>query len=95
MTTPQTFCIITFEKPSGGKLFVDVGGAVLPIQPGDTIRLLQPDTPSLVLNRPSVGEQGPRGLDWNLDDNGELTIYVSDVQVDKVEYAWAFEVSYA
>ncbi|KIM58478.1 glycoside hydrolase family 29 protein [Scleroderma citrinum Foug A] len=95
LTTPRTFCIIAFEKPSGGKLVVDAGGVVLPIRPGDTIRLLQPNSPpSLVLNGPRADPQEAGGLDWNLDDEGVLTIYVPETQVETVEYAWAFEVAY-
>lgn len=95
LTTPRTFCIIAFEKPSGGKLVVDAGGVVLPIRPGDNIRLLQPNSPpSLVLNGPRADPQEAGGLDWNLDDEGVLTIYVPETQVETVEYAWAFEVAY-
>ena len=78
---------------------IDAGGVVFPIQPGDTIRLLQPNSPSppLVLNGPPhvADPEEARGLDWSLDgDSGVLTIYVSETQVDTVEYAWAFEVAY-
>ena len=61
---------------------VDAGGVVLPVQKGDMIRLLGPH------NR--VGQ----GLEWNMAENGVLTIHVPEDQVDQVDYAWAFQVSY-
>ncbi|KIO02569.1 glycoside hydrolase family 29 protein [Pisolithus tinctorius Marx 270] len=96
LTTPHTFCIVALDKPTGGKLVVDVGDAVLPLQPGDTIRLLGPKNPgALVSNNANAAWQEDRGLDWKLDGSGVLTIQVPESLVDLVEYAWAFEVSYA
>lgn len=85
LTTPETFCIIAFIKPINGSVVVDTDGVVLPIQKGDTIKLLGPTT---------AGATARQGLEWNLEQNGVLTIDVPQSQVDQVDYAWAFEVSY-
>ena len=34
-------------------------------------------------------------LEWDMDENGVLTIDVPESQVEQVDYAWAFQVSYA
>ncbi|KAG1794157.1 glycoside hydrolase family 29 protein [Suillus plorans] len=82
LTTPKTFCIIAFNKPSDGKITVDAGGVALPIQKGDSVVLLGPSTNS-------------QSLEWDVDGSGILTIVVPQDQVDQVDYAWAFQVSYS
>ncbi|KAG1828517.1 glycoside hydrolase family 29 protein [Suillus variegatus] len=74
LTTPKTFCIIAFNKPSDGKVTVDAGGLTLPIQKGDSVVLLGPSRNS-------------QSLEWDVDGSGD--------QVDQVDYAWAFQVSYS
>ena len=65
-------------------MVVDTGGPVLPIQKGDKITLLGP------------ADDGTRpDLEWSIDQNGVLTIGVPPSLTDQVEFAWAFEVSYA
>ncbi|KAH0828992.1 glycoside hydrolase family 29 protein [Lanmaoa asiatica] len=86
LTTPETFCIVAFNKPMNGSIVVDAGGVVLPIQNGDTITLLGPTNGTT-----TAGE----GLEWSIDQNGVLTIDVPQTQIDQVDYAWAFRVSYA
>ncbi|KAF8131998.1 glycoside hydrolase family 29 protein [Boletus edulis] len=85
LTTPETFCIVAFDKPDNGSIVVDVGGPVLPIQKGDTIRLLGPT---------DNGMTAGQALEWTMDQNGVLTIHVPQSLVDLVDYAWAFQVSY-
>ncbi|KAG1818020.1 glycoside hydrolase family 29 protein [Suillus subaureus] len=82
LTTPKTFCIIAFNKPSDGQFTVDAGGAALPIQEGDNIVLLGPSRNS-------------QSLQWNIDESGVLTVVVPQDQVDQVDYAWAFQVTYS
>ena len=77
---------MAFNKPTNGSVVVDAGGVVLPIQKGDTIKLLRPT------NGTTTAEVG---LEWAMDENGVLTIDVPRSQVDLVDYAWAFQVSYA
>ena len=55
---------------------------MLPIQKGDTITLLGPTT--------TAGQD----LEWSIGQDGVLTIDVPQSQVDQVDYAWAFQVSY-
>lgn len=55
---------------------------MLPIQKGDTITLLGPTTAG-------------QGLEWSIDESGVLAIDVPQSEVDQVDYAWAFQVSYA
>ena len=55
---------------------------MLPIQRGDTITLLGPTN-------------GGQVLEWSIDQDGVLTIDVPESEVDQVDYAWAFQVSYA
>lgn len=87
LTTPETFCIVAFNKPTNGSVVVDAGGVVLPIQKGDTITLLGPTNGTT-----TAGQD----LEWNIDENGVLTISdVPESEVDQVDYAWAFRVSYA
>jgi len=85
LTTPDTFCIVAFNKPTNGSIVVDAGGPVLPIQKGDTIKLLRPT------NGTTTAEEG---LGWAMGENGVLTIDVPQGQVNQVDYAWAFQVSY-
>jgi alpha-L-fucosidase len=87
LTTPQTFCIVAFNKPTNGSVVVNAGGVVLPIQQGDAIRLLGPNSPA------AFSDDG--GLEWRMEEDGVLTIDVPEDQVDQVDYAWAFQVSYA
>jgi alpha-L-fucosidase len=82
LTTPKTFCVIAFNKPSDGKVTVDAGGVVLPIQKGDNVVLLGPSG-------------NAQSLEWNIDGSGVLTIEVPQDQVDQVDYAWAFQVTYS
>ncbi|KAG2032284.1 glycoside hydrolase family 29 protein [Suillus americanus] len=82
LTTPKTFCIIAFNKPSDGQVTVDAGGVTLPIQKGDNVVLLGPSRNS-------------QSLQWNIDESGVLTIVVPQDQVDQVDYAWAFQVTYS
>ncbi|KAH7883390.1 glycoside hydrolase family 29 protein [Phlebopus sp. FC_14] len=84
LTTAQTFCIVAFNKPEYGKVIVDGGGVVLPIQKGDTIKLLSNST---------AATQQP--LEWSMDQNGILTIEAPEYLMDQVDYAWAFQVTYA
>lgn len=78
-TTPTTLCIVAFDPPSSGELVVNKR---LPLMEGDTIALLSPQGASKPLN-------------WNVDTTtGRLTVDVSDVDVEKGEYAWAFQVTY-
>lgn len=86
LTTPETFCIVAFNKPTDGLVVVDGGGVAFPIQKGDTITLLGPTSGSTTAGQ---------GLEWNIDDNGVLTIDVPESEVDQVDHAWAFQVSYA
>ncbi|KAJ8591044.1 glycoside hydrolase family 29 protein [Rhizopogon salebrosus TDB-379] len=83
LTTSKTFCIIAFNKPSGGQVTVDAGGVVLPIQKGDRFVLLGPGL---------ANEQ--QSLEWGIDGSGVLTIMVPQGEVDQVDYAWAFQVTY-
>jgi len=80
LTTPNTFCVVAFNKPTNGLVIVDAGGVVLPVQKGDTIRLL--------------GPHNGVDLEWDMAENGVLTIQVPEDQVNQVDYAWAFQVSY-
>lgn len=82
LTTPKTFCVIAFNKPSDGKITVDAGGVVLPIQKGDRVVLLGP------------GLVKRQSLKWDMDGSGVLTIMVPQDEVDQVDYAWAFQVTY-
>ena len=77
---------MAFNKPTNGSVVVDAGGVVLPIQKGDTIKLLRPT------NGTTTAEVE---LEWTMNENGVLTIDVPRSQVDLVDYAWAFQVSYA
>jgi alpha-L-fucosidase len=61
---------------------VDAGGVALPIQNGDNVVLLGPSGNS-------------QSLEWNIDESGVLTIVVPQDQVDQVDYAWAFQVTYS
>ncbi|EGN92791.1 glycoside hydrolase family 29 protein [Serpula lacrymans var. lacrymans S7.3] len=95
LSTPTTFCVVAFVEPSDGKLVVDSGGAVLPLMAGDTIELLGPSTPapnSTISS--STSSSSATSLPWTLDDAGILTITVPEGQVDQVQYAWAFQVTY-
>ncbi|KAG2074850.1 glycoside hydrolase family 29 protein [Suillus decipiens] len=82
LTTPTTFCVIAFNKPSNGQIVIDAGGVMLPIQKGDDIVLLGPSKSS-------------QSLEWNIDESGVLTVVVPQDQVDQVDYAWAFQVTYS
>ncbi|KAF9222359.1 glycoside hydrolase family 29 protein [Gyrodon lividus] len=92
LTTPRTFCIVAFNKPMNGSIVVDGGGVVLPIQRGDTIALLGPNSPGVLSDNTTIVGQG---LEWSIDEDGVLTIDVPEDQVAQVDYAWAFQVSYA
>jgi alpha-L-fucosidase len=63
---------------------VDAGGVVLPIQKGDRFVLLGPGL---------ANEQ--QSLEWGIDGSGVLTIMVPQGEVDQVDYAWAFQVTYS
>jgi alpha-L-fucosidase len=65
-----------------GQVTVDAGGVVLPIQNGDNVMLLGLSSNS-------------QSLEWNNDESGVLTIVVPQDQVDQVDYAWAFQVTYS
>jgi alpha-L-fucosidase len=41
----------------------------------------------------SANEQ--QSLEWDVDGSGVLTIMVSQDEVDQVDYAWAFQVTYS
>ena len=82
LTTPTTFCIVTFDKPAGGTIAVDAGGAVLPVLEGDEVVLLGPGG-------------GGKPLKWSVNGKGVMSISVDADEVDQVDYAWAFEVRYA
>ncbi|KIJ04443.1 glycoside hydrolase family 29 protein [Paxillus involutus ATCC 200175] len=92
LTTPKTFCIVAFNKPTNGSVVVNAGGVVLPIQQGDAIRLLGPNSPGVFSDDTTARTSG---LEWRMDEDGVLTIDVPEDQVDRVDYAWAFQVSYA
>jgi len=81
LTTPTTFCIVAFNKPSG-TLTIDAGGAVLPVLQGDQVMLLVPSGNGTALK-------------WSVGEGGVMSIEVDAGEVDEVEYAWAFEVRYA
>jgi len=90
LTTPDTFCIISFSRPTNGQLVVNKR---LPILTGDKIVLLAPSTPSLDADRPMLNDTV--GLPWSIDDStGQLVINVSERHLSEVEYAWAFQVQY-
>lgn len=63
---------------------MDAGGVVLPVQKGDRVVLLGPG---------STNEH--RSLQWYMDGSGILTIMVPQDEVDQVDYAWAFQVTYS
>ncbi|EIW76353.1 glycoside hydrolase family 29 protein [Coniophora puteana RWD-64-598 SS2] len=87
LTTPTTFCIVSFERPSNGRLVVQKR---VPITRGDRIHLLSPHGA-----RVCVDSDLACGLPWSVDrTTGYLTVDVSDVDLDLVEYAWAFQIQY-
>ncbi|ESK90547.1 glycoside hydrolase family 29 protein [Moniliophthora roreri MCA 2997] len=77
-TTPDTFCIIVFDPPSGGELNINKR---LPLLPGDEIELLGP-----------IGNN--EKLPWSVDSSGKLTVDVSNSDLDGIQFAWAFRVRY-
>ncbi|KAG8220488.1 alpha-L-fucosidase-domain-containing protein [Butyriboletus roseoflavus] len=65
LTTPETFCIVAFNKPTDGSVVVDAGGVVLPIQEGDTSQTARAD------QRDDDSWTGPRvehRREWSIDD---------------------------
>lgn len=79
LTTPDTFCIVALSKPGNGQLVVSER---LPVLPGDEIFLLGPHNGS--------------SLPWSFNDDAtQLTINVSESDLDAVDYAWAFQVRYS
>ncbi|KII95420.1 glycoside hydrolase family 29 protein [Plicaturopsis crispa FD-325 SS-3] len=79
LTTPNTFCIVALSKPGNGQLVVSER---LPVLPGDEIFLLGPHNGS--------------SLPWSFNDDAtQLTINVSESDLDAVDYAWAFQVRYS
>jgi len=79
ITTPKTFCIVSFNKPTDEKLVIHKR---LPLLSGDSIFLLQPG-----------GRK--QALSWSVDQQtGELTVQVPQSSLDSVEFAWAFAVQY-
>lgn len=86
LTTPNTFCIVAFSRPTNGQLIIDKR---LPILPQDKIFLLSPQ----VADRSQSSAM--QGLPWTIDETtGQLTVNVSESYLNEVEYAWAFEVRY-
>ncbi|KAF9442800.1 glycoside hydrolase family 29 protein [Macrolepiota fuliginosa MF-IS2] len=79
-TTPTTFCVIAFSKPSTGEAIIQKR---LPLLPGDKISLLHPNS-----------TVSSTELDWTVGEDGRTTIRVPNQQVDEVENAWAFQVKY-
>ncbi|KAJ7242414.1 glycoside hydrolase family 29 protein [Mycena rebaudengoi] len=62
LTTPKTFCIVSFSPPSKGQLVINKR---LPLLPGDALRLLRPN-----------GD--PLPVLWSMDaSSGQLTVNVS------------------
>ncbi|KAF7984811.1 hypothetical protein HWV62_11828 [Athelia sp. TMB] len=85
LTTPETFCIITFTRPENGKLVIE--NKQLPVLPGDTVFLLGPN------HHARPGDHS--GLPWSLDENtGAITINVTEKELEGIDSAWAFKVVY-
>jgi len=89
LLTPKAFCIVAFTKPLNGQLVINKR---VPILAGDKIVLLSPAN----VNGP--GDLRPDsvvGLPWSVDENsGQLVVNVSESDVARVTYAWAFQVLY-
>ncbi|KAL0569834.1 hypothetical protein V5O48_012122 [Marasmius crinis-equi] len=79
-TTPETFCIVTFDPPADGQLIINKR---LPLLPGDEVRFLNPNT----------SEALPWSVD---DSTGQLTVNVSSAssQIDEMQFGWAFQVKF-
>ncbi|EJD47020.1 glycoside hydrolase [Auricularia subglabra TFB-10046 SS5] len=78
LTTPTTFCAVVLERPRDGLVTIE---RVLPLRPGDEVRLLG---------------AGGRSLKWWIDEEKERTyIKVRKGEVDKIQHAWAFQATYA
>ncbi|KAF7977933.1 hypothetical protein HWV62_2001 [Athelia sp. TMB] len=85
LTTPETFCIVTFTRPENGKLVIE--NKQLPVLPGDTVFLLGPNYQA----RP--GDHS--GLPWSLDETtGAITINITEKELEGIDFAWAFKVVY-
>ncbi|KAH7096824.1 glycoside hydrolase [Auriculariales sp. MPI-PUGE-AT-0066] len=82
LTTPETFCIVAFERPSDDELVIP---RQLPILEGDKIELLG-------ASAPSKGEQG-HTVSWRTDGKNTI-ITAPKAQWDAVKHAWAFRVTY-
>ncbi|PFH47095.1 glycoside hydrolase family 29 protein [Amanita thiersii Skay4041] len=79
LTTPTTFCIVTFDKPQDNMLAIRQR---LPILDGDEVALLLPG-----------GEK--RNVSWSVDKGtGHLAVQVEQADVDAVKYAWTVQVRY-
>lgn len=78
--TATTFCVITFDQPTGGEFTVQKR---LPLLPGDKIFLMHPD--------PSIRHTE---LQWNVTDGGKTIVQISDEQVKGVQDAWAFQIQF-
>ncbi|KAF8305580.1 glycoside hydrolase [Clavulina sp. PMI_390] len=76
--TSDTFCIIAIERPKNRLLVIDTP---VPVLPHDTIALL------------GAGSEGAN-LTWSQHQNGPLVIDVPDSLLDKIDHAWAFQVTY-
>lgn len=77
-TTPTTFCIVAFDEPTDGQLVIHQR---LPLLPGDEITLLMPNG-------------SDSALPWSTDSSGNLIVNVSESDVSKVQFAWAFRATY-
>ena len=85
LTTPETFCIVTFTRPENGKLVIE--NKQLPVLPGDTVFLLGPH------HHARPGDHS--GLPWSLNGTtGAMTINVTEKELEDIDFAWAFKVVY-
>lgn len=79
-STPTSLCVIAFNEPSSNQVVVQKR---LPLLPGDKIFLLHPN--ATVRNTE---------LEWNMGEDGKVTIMVSEEQTKDVRNAWAFQIVY-
>ena len=89
LTTPTTFCIVTFATPSNSTVAINKR---LPILEGDEVIYLAPTANG------NDARSGKASLPWMMDaETGQTIIDVSAVQseIEEGEFAWAFEVRYA
>ncbi|KAJ6626716.1 glycoside hydrolase family 29 protein [Mycena sp. CBHHK59/15] len=79
LTTPSTFCIVTFAPPANGQLVIHQR---VPLLPGDSLFLLRPNSSRL-------------RVPWTMNmSSGQLTVNVAASDVTDGKFAWAFEARY-